>query len=242
MTRGADQPAMQGRDFDTLYRGGEATLVEGFSLDMIPWAIEGPQPIIVELERAGEIIDPVLDAGCGLGENAMFLAERGHRVTGFDYAPAAVNQDRDKARARGLKVEFVAADATTLKGLHGPFRTVVDSALLHCLNEEQRQQYLDALHRICEPGARMHVLCISDDKPENFPAPVISESDLRSAFSNGWTIHRFQRAVYTTTLTRDSLRRLMDRASFPHMDVVNWAVDDAGRLLLPIWQITAVRN
>ena len=39
-----------------------------------PWDIPGPQPAIVGLEEAGEIRGSVLDAGCGTGENALYLA------------------------------------------------------------------------------------------------------------------------------------------------------------------------
>ena len=44
----------------------------------------------------------VLDAGCGTGETALYLAGRGHAVVGIDFAPAAIARARVKAAARGL--------------------------------------------------------------------------------------------------------------------------------------------
>ena len=48
-----------------------------------PWDIDGPQKAIVEV--ADRIAGSILDAGCGTGENALFFAGRGHKVTGIDF-------------------------------------------------------------------------------------------------------------------------------------------------------------
>ena len=48
-----------------------------------PWDIGRPQRALVEV--ADRIAGSVLDAGCGTGENALFLAARGHKVTGIDF-------------------------------------------------------------------------------------------------------------------------------------------------------------
>lgn len=46
-----------------------------------PWDIGRPQGAIAE--SVDLVISPVLDAGCGTGENALFLAAIGHQVTGI---------------------------------------------------------------------------------------------------------------------------------------------------------------
>src|SRR5579884_4238270 len=92
-------------DFDALYQGRGANF-EGMQLDAIPWKLDGPQPVIVELEASGEIVGPVLECGCGLGDNALFLAEQGYQVTSFDVAATVIEQDRAKAAKRGVSVDF----------------------------------------------------------------------------------------------------------------------------------------
>lgn len=236
-----DLKLLQPHDYEELYREGKTQPGEiGTSLDMIPWNIREPQPVIRELEQAGEITGRVLDAGCGLGDNALFFAERGYQVTGIDVSSSAIESDRNKARERGLDLEFVVADATTMEGVEGPFRTVVDSALLHCLDERAQRSYVSALHGICEPGARLHLLCFSDRLPAEIPAYRNTEADLRATFSDGWTIHRLQRRGYATTFTKEKVRSLLQGDS-PAMDLSAVEVDDAGRLLLPSWQLTAER-
>ncbi len=146
---GKASATLSGAVFDDLYQGrGLAYGDGGARIDVIPWQLDGPQPLIVEVEEAGEITDPVLECGCGLGENALYLARRGHQVTAFDAAATAIEQDRAKASSEGIAVTFVVADATTLTGLPGGFRTVIDSAMLHCLTDEQRLAYLAALRNV----------------------------------------------------------------------------------------------
>ena len=67
-----------------------------------PWDIGEPQPEIVRLAESGAIEGKVLDIGCGTGENALYLAERGHEVWGIDFIATAIERARDKAQQRGL--------------------------------------------------------------------------------------------------------------------------------------------
>jgi ubiquinone/menaquinone biosynthesis C-methylase UbiE len=172
----------------------------------------------------------------------LFLADRGYQVTAFDAAPTAIEQDRAKAAERGLSVDFVVADATTLHGIEGGFRTVVDSALLHCLDTAQRQDYLAALRRVCLPGARLHVLCFTDAIAGAFLMPDgLDEASVRRLFTDGWRIERMESRRYTMSLTRAELSKVLPPgggAVPPALDFLD-SVDDQGRLLMPIWQITA---
>ena len=72
-----------------------------------PWDIGRHQPAFEALADAGEIVGPVLDAGCGTGENALFLAARGFEVVGVDAVEAAVEAARRMAVARGLRPRAV---------------------------------------------------------------------------------------------------------------------------------------
>ena len=165
----------------------------------MPWDIGQAQPQLMELEALGGITGEVLDIGCGLGDNAIYLASRGHSVTGLDGSPAAIERARDRAAQAGVLnptagsagVTFDVAEATNLTGYDGRFDTVVDSALYHCLDDEGRQAYAASLYRATRPGARWHLYCFSDGNINGLVAPMgsVPESNIRDTLTaNGWRI------------------------------------------------------
>jgi SAM-dependent methyltransferase len=161
-----------------------------------PWDLDGPTPFVVDLENHAAFRGDVLDAGCGTGENALYLAARGHAVVGIDAAPTAIARAIQKADERGLRnVTFVEADACELPGYRAAFDTVLDCGFFHVLSPVDQARYARALERATLPGATLHLLCFSDrNPPRTDQRPVgcfthgVSESELREAFGEHWQL------------------------------------------------------
>jgi len=51
-----------------------------------------------------------LDVACGVGHNAIYLAQRGYDTLGLDASAVGLRYGRDYARARALPVQFAAVD------------------------------------------------------------------------------------------------------------------------------------
>ena len=62
-------------------------------------------------ELAGAQAGPVLDVGAGTGRVALELARAGHAVTALDREPELLAALAERARAEGLRVDTVVADA-----------------------------------------------------------------------------------------------------------------------------------
>ena len=155
-----------------------------------PWDIGKPQGAIAE--SVDLVISPVLDAGCGTGENALFLAARGHQVTGIDFIEEAIRMARRKAAERGLTVEFHVKDAMTLGDWDKRFATVIDSGLFHVFSEEDRIRYVAGLTHVTEPGGRLLLLCFSNEEPGTHGPRRVSQREIRAAFDGAWTVEEIR--------------------------------------------------
>jgi ubiquinone/menaquinone biosynthesis C-methylase UbiE len=76
-----------------------------------------------------------LEYGCGPGSYALFLAERGARVTGIDISPVAIEQAREHAKRQNLRaIEFRIMDAEALEFDNDSFDLVCGTGILHHLD------------------------------------------------------------------------------------------------------------
>ena len=157
-----------------------------------PWDIGKPQAPFVAV--ADRVVSPVLDAGCGTGEHALFFAARGHRVTGIDFVEEAIRRAQAKAAERNLSVEFLVKDATKLRDWDRRFATVIDSGLFHVFGDDDRRRYVEGLARVVEPGGRLFLMCFSDEEPGSEGPRRVSRQELYDAFADGWEVESVQPA------------------------------------------------
>lgn len=169
---------MTGEPWDASYRDGPA-----------PWDIGRPQPAVVRLTSEGAFAGAVLDVGCGTGDNALHIASAGPSVVGVDVADTALRIARDRARDRGVEVEFTTADALRLDRLDRTFDSVLDCGLLHTFDGDERLRYVASLASTTRQDGTLYVLCFSDDEPETGPHPVTQDELVESFGSgSGWRI------------------------------------------------------
>jgi cyclopropane fatty-acyl-phospholipid synthase-like methyltransferase len=170
----------------------DRTTFENAYAGRAPWDIGKPQaPFIAVADR---VTSPVLDAGCGTGDAALFFAARGHRVTGIDFVDEPIRRARVKAAERGLTVEFLVKDALTLGDWGERFASVIDSGLFHVFSDDDRQRYVEGLAVALEPGGRLFLMCFSDEEPGTEGPRRVSPQELYDAFADGWEVESVQPA------------------------------------------------
>lgn len=158
-----------------------------------PWEIGKPQSPFLSV--VDQIKSPVLDIGCGTGNTAIFLAKKGHKVTGVDFIEAAIQQARTKAEANGVSVNFLVKDAMTLIDWNKSFTSIIDSGLFHIYTSEKQKheqsRYVQGLAHVIKPGGKLFLLTFTQEAPEG----GVSKQELYDIFNDGWEIESIQQVI-----------------------------------------------
>ena len=176
-----------GHDFAGMYAEG-----------IPPWQIDRPQPEVIQLLENGKFESPVLDLGCGTGDNTIELARHGLLVKGLDAVPEALERARKKMEQAGLKQspEFVLGDALRLAESGLKARTVLDCALFHTFSDEERKDYIRGLEAVLSQGGRLHILSFSELETRQPGPRRLSLSEITGSFGKGWRVEDSVRCRY----------------------------------------------
>jgi len=97
----------------------------------------------------------VLEVGCGAGELACMLAERGCTARGFDLSPTMVEAAIERAERAGF-ADRVTAEVMGVEGMdaldEGAFDAVVSTLALSELSDDERRWTLRQARRVLRPG------------------------------------------------------------------------------------------
>jgi SAM-dependent methyltransferase len=181
----------------------------------LPWDTGRPslelQSVLARLASEGNAIAPcrALDIGCGTGSNTLWLAQQGFDATGIDFAPLAIEQAQERARALGVSARaagvtahatggsthFALADVLNLPDLGAPFAFFFDRGCYHAVRREAPDQYAPAVARRLAPHARGLILAGNAREPHEPGPPVVTEQELRTELGAAFHIvelHEFR--------------------------------------------------
>ena len=139
--------------YEPLYR-----IIQIFKVP-IRWVF-GLHPELAELVESGRIAPGrAIDLGCGVGNEAIYLAKKGFNVTGIDFSPTAIKLARDKAQEAGVEVTFIKDDLTNLLNVSGTFDLLLDYGALNDLTQEERDLYMRNVVPLTHPGSCFLLMC-----------------------------------------------------------------------------------
>jgi SAM-dependent methyltransferase len=161
-----------------------------YRLGFVPW--DG-HPLATSLQKLIEgdgALAPgrALDLGCGTGDNSIYLAKHGWRVTGVDFVAKAVDRAKAKAAANKVDVKFARADVTHLssEGIGSDFGLIVDNGCLHGMSDADRDAYVREVTAVAAPGARL-LLC-EFIQGGSLGVPGIHPADVERRVATDWTL------------------------------------------------------
>jgi SAM-dependent methyltransferase len=165
-----------------------------------PWDIGKPQPEFVEAVNLFPVQSPVLDAGCGTGDLSLHLATLGYEVTGVDFVEAAISAARVKSEATGVSADFRLHDALALGDLGKRFATFFDCGLFHTFSDEDRPRYVNSLISAAAPGARLYLMCFSENETREKGPRRVTQAEIREAFEPRWEIGEIRPALFEASI------------------------------------------
>jgi SAM-dependent methyltransferase len=98
----------------------------------------------------------VLDVACGTGNASIPAAKTGAEVTASDLTPELFDAGRERAKAEGVELEWVEADAENLPFEDESYDVVMSS--IGAMFAPQHQAVADELVRVCRPGGTIGML------------------------------------------------------------------------------------
>lgn len=98
----------------------------------------------------------LLDVAAGTGNTAIRAAEAGARVVASDLTPENFRAGRREARARGVDIDWVEADAEALPFDDGEFDVVTSS--VGAIFAPHHQAVADEMIRVCKPGGTIAMI------------------------------------------------------------------------------------
>jgi SAM-dependent methyltransferase len=123
------------------------------------------------VRRAIKILKPgtALDAGCGDGKNAVFLAGLGWRVTAFDISAEALRsfalRTAGLAERTSAPIHVYQADAAIAEHAPETYDLVVAYGLYHCLSDNQMRRAHTSLARALKIGGLFAFAALDDSVP-----------------------------------------------------------------------------
>jgi SAM-dependent methyltransferase len=97
----------------------------------------------------------VLDVSCGVGTQAIGLAQRGYQVSASDISEKAIERAKRFARDKRMAIPFSVADMRRAHAHHGrEFDAVIalDNGLTYLLDDAEIGTALGQIYRCCRPG------------------------------------------------------------------------------------------
>jgi SAM-dependent methyltransferase len=158
--------------FESLYKSGEK------DISLIPWADFKPNPNLVEWMRLNKsliISGDCLVVGCGVGDDAEYLAEIGFNVDSFDISATAINLCKARNTRSGVNyfVDDITNPANTKR-----YDFIFEANTLQVLPFELRKKALKNFSGLLKDDGFILIICRARNNNEdegNMPWPLTKD-------------------------------------------------------------------
>lgn len=148
------------------------------------WSHQYPSPELSGFLASGMLRPKsnILEVGCGAGLDAVFLANLGHKVTGIDISPPALDIARAVAARHRAAVLWEEGDVLDMPFEDRQFDFVSDRGCFHHLLDSDRAAYFHSIARVLKPGGLLFLRGRAHPQP---PLNPVSRTTIEAYLGNG---------------------------------------------------------
>jgi SAM-dependent methyltransferase len=164
----------------------------------------GQLAAIIE-ERWGTGVTTILDVSCGIGTQAIGLANKGFAVSASDLSASAVERARMEAERRGVAIEFSVCDMREASAHHRrQFDVVIscDNSIPHLVTDDEILRALSQIYACTRPGGGC-LLTVRDYDREERGTGILKPYGVREEAGRRYVIFQvwdFQGDVYDLSM------------------------------------------
>lgn len=106
----------------------------------------------------------ILELGCGVGRDAYYFAQNGHKVIATDLSQIVINKNQERLQAHGLSFEVL--DILNKFPYKDNLFDVVHANLsLHYYKDKDTKRIIGEIHRVLRKGGKLAFSCKSTNDP-----------------------------------------------------------------------------
>jgi SAM-dependent methyltransferase len=157
-----------------------------------PWDLQQAAPPLVDWYNQTQPT-PGLSAvlGCGKGYDAVWLAQQGFEVVGFDFAPAAIAQAQNLAAIAQVSVDWQQRDIFQLEEYAQKFDYVIEHTCFCAIAPEQRPEYVQVVGQLLKPKGKLVAIFFTHQRPGGPPYGT-TKAEIESLFAQKFKIMQFK--------------------------------------------------
>ena len=98
----------------------------------------------------------VLDIGCGEGKDAVYMAEKGYKVSAFDLTENGIRKTVSLAKNRGVEINAYVDDINTFE-INEQFDIIYSTGTVQYLFEENKDSFFEKLEKITRRNGIVYI-------------------------------------------------------------------------------------
>lgn len=165
----------------------------------VAFSIE-PNATLKEFEHLLDKESRIIEAGCGEGQNVLYLAKQGYsHVEAFDLSEHAIEKIRRRCSTAGLTLNAFRADLTAYQ-FEKKYDMVMSFGTLHFVGKDAWKLFIDAAKKSTNAGG-IHIMQIfTDAVPPSadiapFAVGLAKDGEIKELYED-WEILQFKSYVF----------------------------------------------